>query len=183
MVKSTSLFTWTDDEVQLLLKVTNEYKVSKTAEGVDWESVQRKYSDILDRFREEKQSPKLHARFTILNWRIQISRHNGNRTQIDIVLLFAWQMIPSRFENAPFLAAFSNRAAFGNMQSPCHVNRRHNRIRNYAVTNETCFCSLVFCSSFLLFGLSFFVFNFAPVDRRNICRFTLCCFSISATVS
>ena len=52
MVKSTSLFTWTDGEVELLLKVTNEYKVSKMAEG-DWESVQRKYSDILDRFREE----------------------------------------------------------------------------------------------------------------------------------
>ena len=52
MAKSTSLFTWTDDEVELLLKVTNEYKVSKTTEGFDWESVQRKYSDILDRFRE-----------------------------------------------------------------------------------------------------------------------------------
>ena len=54
MVKSTSLFTWPGDEVQLLLKVTNEYKVSKTTEGVDWESVLRKYSDILDRFSEEK---------------------------------------------------------------------------------------------------------------------------------
>ena len=40
MATSTSLFTWTDDEVELLLKVTNEYKVSKTAEGVDWESVE-----------------------------------------------------------------------------------------------------------------------------------------------
>ena len=55
IAKSTSLFTWTDDEVELLLKVTNEYKIRKTAEGIDWESVKRKYSDILDRFREEKQ--------------------------------------------------------------------------------------------------------------------------------
>lgn len=53
MAKSISLFTWTDDEVELFLKVTNEYKVSKTAEGVDWESVQRRYSDILDCFREQ----------------------------------------------------------------------------------------------------------------------------------
>ena len=37
MAKSTYLFTWNDDEVGLLLKVTNEYKVSKTAEGVVWE--------------------------------------------------------------------------------------------------------------------------------------------------
>ena len=35
-----STFSWTDDEVELLLKVTNEYKVSKTADNVDWESVQ-----------------------------------------------------------------------------------------------------------------------------------------------
>lgn len=27
-----STFSWTDDEVELRLKVTNEYKVSKTAE-------------------------------------------------------------------------------------------------------------------------------------------------------
>ena len=46
-------FSWTDDEVELLLKVTNEYKVSKTADNVDWESVQKKYSDILDRFKNE----------------------------------------------------------------------------------------------------------------------------------
>ena len=28
-------FIWTDDEVELLLKVTTEYKVSKAAENVD----------------------------------------------------------------------------------------------------------------------------------------------------
>ena len=46
-------FIWTDDEVELLLKVTTEYKVSKAAENVDWESVQSKYSDILDLFRNQ----------------------------------------------------------------------------------------------------------------------------------
>ena len=43
-------FTWTDDEVELLLKVTNGYKVQKSTESVDWESVQSKYGDILDMF-------------------------------------------------------------------------------------------------------------------------------------
>ena len=32
---------------ELLLKVTHEYKVLKSVEGVDWESAQSKYSDIL----------------------------------------------------------------------------------------------------------------------------------------
>ena len=40
---------------------------------------------------------------------------------------------------------------------------------------DTCFRSLVFCSSFLLFYSSFFVYFFASPDQRNICKFTLCC--------
>ena len=43
-------FIWTDDEVELLLNVSNEYKVSKASESVDWESVKSKYSDIYDLF-------------------------------------------------------------------------------------------------------------------------------------
>ena len=37
-----SMFSWTDNEVELLLTVTNEYKVSKTATNLDWELVQKK---------------------------------------------------------------------------------------------------------------------------------------------
>lgn len=44
MAKNSAKFTWTDDEIELLLKVTNEYKVSKTAENIDWKSVQKKYT-------------------------------------------------------------------------------------------------------------------------------------------
>ena len=36
-------FIWTDDEVQLFLIVTNEYKVAKSFESIDWESIQSKY--------------------------------------------------------------------------------------------------------------------------------------------
>ena len=46
-------FIWTDDEVELLLKVTNEYKVAKAFESVDWESIQSKYADILERFKQQ----------------------------------------------------------------------------------------------------------------------------------
>ena len=45
-------FVWTDDEVQLLLEVTNDYKVSKAAKNIDWESCQSKYTDILELYRE-----------------------------------------------------------------------------------------------------------------------------------
>ena len=40
-------FIWTDDEVELLLKVTQEYKVGQTAENVDWESCHSKHSSTL----------------------------------------------------------------------------------------------------------------------------------------
>ena len=43
-------FVWTDDEVDLLLSVVLEYKVSRTSENVDWETCQSKYSDILELF-------------------------------------------------------------------------------------------------------------------------------------
>ena len=45
-------FVWTDDEVQLLLEVTNDYKVLKAAKNIDWESCQSKYTDILELYRE-----------------------------------------------------------------------------------------------------------------------------------
>ena len=70
---------------------------------------------------------------------MQISRQNSNRIQINAVSLFTRQIKPYRFENAPLLAAFSNRPGFGNGLDRCRVNRRRNRIENDAVTNETAF--------------------------------------------
>ena len=39
-------FKWTDDESELLLSVTYDYKVKKISKNVDWESVKMKYDDI-----------------------------------------------------------------------------------------------------------------------------------------
>ena len=39
-------FKWTDDECELLLHVTLNYKVKKSSENVDWESMKTKYDDI-----------------------------------------------------------------------------------------------------------------------------------------
>ena len=41
-------FVWTDDEVQLLLEVTNDYKVSKAAKNIDWESIRVKVLVVVD---------------------------------------------------------------------------------------------------------------------------------------
>ena len=51
--KESEHLTWTDDEVELLLKVTNEFKVKKAASNIDWESVQSKYSDITNELKEQ----------------------------------------------------------------------------------------------------------------------------------
>ena len=49
----TDSFIWSDDEVELLLKVTLEYKTSDAIENVDWESIRSKYDDIFKRFIEQ----------------------------------------------------------------------------------------------------------------------------------
>ena len=46
-------FQWTDDEMELLLNVTHEFKVRKISENVDWESVKTKYDDILELMKTE----------------------------------------------------------------------------------------------------------------------------------
>ena len=53
-----STFQWSDDEVELLLNVTYEYKVYHTGECTDWEKVPTKYADILKHFHEQLPSNK-----------------------------------------------------------------------------------------------------------------------------
>ncbi|KAL3052026.1 hypothetical protein OYC64_004726 [Pagothenia borchgrevinki] len=53
------LFSWTDDEVELLLCVTLEYKTTKIQNNVDWESCKLKYTEIGDLFKA--QYPRTHT--------------------------------------------------------------------------------------------------------------------------
>ena len=48
--KTNKEFVWSNDEVQLLLETTADYKAPNKAECVDWESVKTKYKDILELF-------------------------------------------------------------------------------------------------------------------------------------
>lgn len=44
---------WTDSEVELLLRVTLDYKTAQIQKGVDWESCHSKYGDITEAFQAE----------------------------------------------------------------------------------------------------------------------------------
>ena len=70
--------------------MTNEYKVSKAAENVDWESVQKKYSEILDGYKDELEKAVAQERFRRLHdqWnRIVLKTlHFWKRIQNDPVL-------------------------------------------------------------------------------------------------
>jgi len=39
-------FTWSDEEINLLLHVVIDYTVGKAGEGVDWETIRSKYEDV-----------------------------------------------------------------------------------------------------------------------------------------
>lgn len=54
----TDSFVWSVNEVELLLKVTHEYKVSRASENIDWETCQTKYSDICELLHEQYASSK-----------------------------------------------------------------------------------------------------------------------------
>ena len=48
-----TFFTWTDEEMECLLRLTIHYKAQKAMDNVDWESCVTKYSDILQLFSAE----------------------------------------------------------------------------------------------------------------------------------
>nr|XP_055026761.1 uncharacterized protein LOC129416479 [Misgurnus anguillicaudatus]XP_055049479.1 uncharacterized protein LOC129434889 [Misgurnus anguillicaudatus] len=50
-------FVWTDEEVELLLQTTLNYKTTKAHQGVDWESCQAKYTDIWTEFLQQYPIP------------------------------------------------------------------------------------------------------------------------------
>lgn len=48
--KYADTYKWTDDEVELLLTVTKEYKTKQITKGIDWESCVDKYGKILEAY-------------------------------------------------------------------------------------------------------------------------------------
>ena len=64
--KSSKTFSWTDEETSLLLQVVIDYKASKTATGLDWETVKNRYEDITERFQAQypREGARLETRAT-----------------------------------------------------------------------------------------------------------------------
>ena len=73
-------------------KVTNKYKVSKTAENYDWRSVQKKCGDILDWFKNELEKASgsqvlrqaksriiVNLLFSLLLWRVSMKNSTFQR--------------------------------------------------------------------------------------------------------
>ena len=112
-------FVWTDDEVQLLLKVTGEYKANKEMENIDWNEM----------FLKPTQS---HAQSFVF------SKRNLN---ILLLLLHRFQKVPfssvyTRPES-PKTISFSN---FSTLESVfrfflCHRKRYH-RIHRFLVNRR-----------------------------------------------
>ena len=56
--KYADTYKWTDDEVELLLTVTKEYKTKQIAKSTDWESCVDKYGEILEAYSAHYPSPE-----------------------------------------------------------------------------------------------------------------------------
>lgn len=50
--KATKAFSWTDEECALLLHVIIDYKASKSAQGLDWDTIKNKYEEITARLQD-----------------------------------------------------------------------------------------------------------------------------------
>ena len=46
-------FTWSDEEINLLVHVVIDYKAGKSGEGVDWETVRSKCEEVTKMFLEK----------------------------------------------------------------------------------------------------------------------------------
>ena len=130
-------FVWTDDEVDLLLSVVLEYKVSRTSENVDWETCQSKYSEILELFH----------RASILDnyeWILQFSMRRYRISSIYVIVFKSLRLqcvhtYPDslRFQKFPLWRAFSNVCGYGVRFRRIRVDDKRNRNKMFADSNES----------------------------------------------
>ena len=116
--KNVNNFVWNGHEVELLLRIKKQYKVSKSVENVDWESVHQKHKEIFERFKAEME--KLFSK------RPDYPRLHGTRNRIALKMLHFRQ----RFQKKRFHWLLFYRS---------RINGMRNRIEKDAFTNETAF--------------------------------------------
>ena len=115
-------FKWTDNEAELLLSVTHNYKVLKMTEGVDWESVKTKYDDILALMRselpateeeakeltkdyphtkEEKTKKVLSAKLKVIRGKFREAVDSGRRSGHERVVLLYYELCERVWGESP----------------------------------------------------------------------------------
>ena len=98
-------FVWSDDEVELLLNVANEYKVAKAAESVDWESVKSKYKDIFDLFvaalPEEIKLQSLTSKLKAIRLKFRQAVDSGRRSGHGRVVIIYYELCEKIWGGSP----------------------------------------------------------------------------------
>ncbi|XP_010773512.1 uncharacterized protein [Notothenia coriiceps] len=119
-------FLWTDDEVELLLRVTLEYKTTKVQENVDWESCKCKYIDISRAFHEQyprtradKDFPhdanaitrvQLTAKLKQIRTKYRQLVNTGSRSHQGRVMLLFFELCEEVWGGSPFTCTISSPA-------------------------------------------------------------------------
>ncbi|XP_033945129.1 uncharacterized protein [Pseudochaenichthys georgianus] len=119
-------FLWTDDEVELLLRVTLEYKTTKVQENVDWESCKCKYIDISRTFHEQyprtqtdKDFPhdanaitrvQLTAKLKQIRTKYRQLVNTGSRSHQGRVMLLFFELCEEVWGGSPFTCPISSPA-------------------------------------------------------------------------
>ncbi|KAK2817752.1 hypothetical protein Q7C36_021685 [Tachysurus vachellii] len=126
--KGTDFFKWTDSEVELLLRVTQEYKVAKASENVDWETCQNKYGEILDRFKEQYPVTKLTLTTKLKAIRLKY-RHavdSGKRSGHGRVVLLYFELCEQIWGGSPAVTTIN-----------CGIETRDINIRSSTPSDES----------------------------------------------
>ena len=132
-------FTSIDDEVELLLKVTNEYKVQKSTKSVDWELVQSKYARASKDWKSFRSREKPRGTVCPPFWILTVEwagarsclfgwRHRFQIASFSPSILENNVFKKHRFQIAPLWRAFSNDSVFGDRFRRCSVD--DSRIRS-----------------------------------------------------
>ena len=99
-------FVWTDDETELLLKVTLEYKVAKAAESVDWESIRSKYQDILSRLKvqmpsDPEEAKRLNKDYPAIRLKYRQAVDSGRKSGHGRVVLMYFELCEKIWGGSP----------------------------------------------------------------------------------
>ena len=137
-------FVWTDDEVDLLLSVVLEYKVSRTSENVDWETCQSKNSNILELFHAQYPSRVSREYIGYCGWILQFSMSRYRISSIYVIVFKSLRLqcvhtYPDsmRFQKFPLWRAFSKVCGYGVRFRRIRVDDKRNRNKMFADTNES----------------------------------------------